>query len=34
MSLKRTANGMAPRPRGAKVYHAPRGRGAMPSSAA
>jgi hypothetical protein len=33
LALKRTANGMAPWPRGAQVYHAPHGQGAMPSSA-
>jgi hypothetical protein len=32
-SFNRTANGMAPWPRGAVVHHAPRGRGATPSSA-
>ena len=32
-SFNRTANGMAPWPRGAVVHHAPRGQGAMPSSA-
>jgi hypothetical protein len=34
MSLKRTANSMAPWPRGAQVYHAPRGKGTTPLSAA
>ncbi len=33
LTLNRTANGMAPWPRGAVVHHAPRGQGAMPSSA-
>jgi len=33
LTLNRTANGMAPWPRGALVHHAPRGQGAMPSSA-
>jgi hypothetical protein len=33
-SLERTANGMAPWPRGAVVHVAPRGQGAIPSSAA
>jgi hypothetical protein len=34
-SLKRSANGMAPWPRGAALrYHAPRGQGATPSAPA
>ena len=32
-SFNRTANGMAPWPRGAVVHHAPRGQGTTPSSA-
>ena len=33
-SLKRTANGKPPGPRGGSVYHPPRGPGALPSAAA
>ena len=33
-SLKRTANGRPPGPRGGSVYHPPRGPGALPSAAA
>jgi len=33
-SLKRTANGRAPGPRGGSVYHPPRGPGTLPSAAA
>ena len=33
LSLKRTANGMAPWPRGAQAYHAPHGQGTTPLSA-
>ena len=32
MSFNRSANGMAPWPRGALLHLAPRGQGAMPSS--
>ena len=33
-SLKRTANGRGPGPRGGSVYHPPRGPGPLPSAAA
>jgi hypothetical protein len=33
MALNRTANSKAPWPRGAQVYHAPHGQGALLSSA-